>query len=210
LENLTGPSTVAGPLRLQRGGYTLTACPADDPDRAELEAFVQARYREIHGAEVRSFMPVLLALRDGAGRLCGVAGYRAAAVQPLYLEQYLAGPVEHAVSQRTGEAVGRAAIAEIGNFACTGCRRGRVLVQLLCEFADLRGHSHVVFTGTLTVRQIMAHLGIELLELVAASRASLHSSVEDWGRYYETDPKVVVGRVAQALPVTATARRRAA
>ena len=53
----------------------------EDPSRRELEAFVNAAFARKHGAQVRSFMPTLLASRDRAGAL-GVVGLRAAQEHP--------------------------------------------------------------------------------------------------------------------------------
>lgn len=164
-------------------------------DRAELEAFVGAAFRRQHGATVRAYLPVLVGLRDAAGGLAGVAGYRAGAEGPLYLEQYLAWPVEDIIASRLGAgAIARTAIAEIGNFACRDCATAATMVGVLAELLRERRHDWVVFTATRTVRGIMRHMGLRLTELALAQRSQLVAA-DDWGRYYDKDPRVMLGYV---------------
>src|SRR5690349_8234318 len=64
-----------------------------DPERAGVEAFIRNVYQQRYGARVREFMPVLVSLRDATG-IVAAAGYRDAGTSPLFLERYLAAPVE--------------------------------------------------------------------------------------------------------------------
>jgi hypothetical protein len=59
-----------------------------------------------------------------------------------------------------------------------------------------------VFTATGAVRQILSGFGAPLIELVRANGASVRDSRDEWGRYYETDPRVCAGYVrdAERLP----------
>ena len=46
-------------------------------------------------------------------------------------------------------------------------------------------------------------MGFEARQLAAADRSRLAGGAEDWGSYYETDPVVLVGEIAPALPALA-------
>jgi hypothetical protein len=174
----------------------LSICGPQHPDRRELESFVRKGFRNKHGAAVRSFMPVLIGLRAPSGALIGVAGYRPAHSGRLYLEQYLPQAVEEIVAARNPQCtVRRADVAEIGNFACRDCATAMRLVDLLTEFLREQGHRWVVFTATRTVRGIMRHLGIPLAELATADKSRVVITDDDWGEYYATDPRVMLGRV---------------
>jgi hypothetical protein len=174
----------------------LVACGPGHDEREELESFVQEGFQRKHGASVRSFMPVLLGLRDSAGTLIGVAGYRAAATGRLYLEQYLPQPIETVVAAREpGWHTRREDIAEIGNFACRDCATAMDMVAVLADFLTLQGHCWVVFTGTRTVRGIMRHLGIHLVELACADKSRVVVTSDDWGEYYAADPRVMLGHI---------------
>lgn len=184
------PNRLLGPR-----GYTLERCDDRHADRSELEAYVRRRFADVHCADIRQFLPQLLALRDRNGALRGVAGYRDAASERLFLEQYLDLPAEQVAAAQFMRSTSRSDIAEIGNFACESCRHGKILIDLLVEFLDLRGHRWAMFTGTQTIRQIMLHMGIEIHDLAGAQRSRLGDSAIDWGRYYDSDPRVVIAVV---------------
>jgi len=93
------PGTIVRPAGRQppRRLLDVTAVGRDDPERAGLETYVRTAFNRSHDADVSTFMPTLLAFRDGAGSLRGVLGIRSAADAPLYLENYLDRPVEQAI-----------------------------------------------------------------------------------------------------------------
>jgi len=188
------PGLPPGSCRMS-GGPDVRLCGPHDPGRGELEAFVAAAFHRQHGATVRSFLPVLVGLRDADGFLGGVAGYRPANDEPLYLEQYLAAPVEAEIAQRLGgRQVNRAAVAEIGNFACRNCPLAMTMVGVLAQFLLEQERDWVVFTATRTVRGIMRHMGLRLVELRRAQPVQ-RAAPDQWGRYYEQDPRVMLGYV---------------
>jgi hypothetical protein len=171
-------------------------CGPNHPQRAEFEAFVQDGFQRKHGATVHTFMPILLGLRDAAGTLVGVAGYRPAGGGRLYLEQYLPADIETVIAARRGShEVQRSDVAEIGNFAARDCATAMSLVSLLTDFLTAQGHRWVVFTATRTVRGIMRHLGIHLTEIAHADKSRLVVADDDWGAYYSTDPRVMLGYI---------------
>ncbi|HSC07743.1 MAG TPA: thermostable hemolysin [Steroidobacteraceae bacterium] len=174
----------------------LVICGPGHPDRNAFETFVRQGFQRKHGASVHSFMPLLLGLRDAAGELVGVAGYRPANAQRLYLEQYLPDPIEYMIAARNPSlGVRRREVAEVGNFACRGFPTAMDLIGLLTDFLLARQHRWVVFTATSTVRGIMRHLGVTLTELAPANRSRVAMTTDDWGSYYSTDPRVMLGYV---------------
>ena len=194
-QNVLQPWVNPAPHRHQ-GALTIGLELAGDPGRAELEAFVQAAFARQHGAQVRTFMPVLIGLWAPDGAIAGVAGYRPAAAGPLYLEQYL----EHPIETHLGPGVRRADIGEIGNFACRDCGTARSMMEVLAGFLCSRDHDWAVFTATSQVRRIMAGIGIGLTEVAPAAAECVSLSADDWGRYYATDPRVVVSHVPSWQP----------
>ena len=164
-----------------------------DGDRPELEAFVRAAFARSHAASIHSFMPSLLGFRDGAGKLRGVLGLRAAASGPLYLEQYLDLPVEAAIAAATGRTLRRADVVEIGNLAAGNCRSAVRMVAQLPAFLLEHDYRWIVFTATRTVRQILLGFGAPLVELARASGERVAGGVDAWGGYYDHDPRVFAG-----------------
>ena len=93
------------------------------PDRAEVEAFIRAVYRERYGADVNQFAPVLVSLADEHGDVIAAAGYRAGDRGPLFLEQYLAAPIETYLVQEPSALPERSRLVEVGHLAADA--RGR-------------------------------------------------------------------------------------
>lgn len=166
---------------------------AGSREREELETFVADAFLRRHDATVQSFMPTLLSFRDGVGALRGVIGLRDAARQPLYLEQYLEQPIEAAMASAIGRPVGRQEIVEVGNLAGSNCRTAMRMVALLPALLLARDFRWIVFTATDAVRGILQGFGAPLVELARADGARVSAGPDSWGRYYDTDPRVLAG-----------------
>jgi hypothetical protein len=180
----------------ERSTADIMLCSRNSAERRPLEAFIQDGFQRKHGATVNSFMPVLIGLRDAAGAIVGAAGYRPAAQEPLYLEQYLGASIEDLIAQRhPNQGATRAQVAEIGNFACRDCSTALTMVSILAEFLLDQRHRWAVFTATRTVRGIMRHLGISLTEMGRADKSRVAVAGDEWGSYYANDPRVMLGYV---------------
>jgi hypothetical protein len=171
----------------------LAATAPGDPQRDELEAYVREAFARKHSADVQSFMPTLLAFRDASAALCGVVGLRAATRARLYLERYLDTPVEAALSAASGQAVCRGQIVEVGNLAGRNCRAAMRMVAQLPAHLLAQDYRWIVFTATSTVREILLGFGAPLVELAQADRSRVAGGRDDWGTYYDTDPRVFAG-----------------
>ncbi len=204
--------------RLPRGGGAgacgrrppIEAVPYGADARAELEDYVRGAFARRHAAMVCSFMPTLLALRDHSGALRGVAGVRAARDQRLYLEQYLDHPIEQALAQvpefRGAGPIRREDIIEVGNLAGSSCRAAIRLVTQLPSWLLDREYRWIVFTATDTLQRILAGFGAPLVELARADAARLTRDASDWGRYYQTDPRVFAGYLPDSERLVGFAR----
>ena len=170
-------------------------CDGGDPGRAEVAAFIRARFASRYGARVRRQMPRLLALRDPAGSLIAAVGLRTAGPQPLFLEHYLNAPVEQYIHARAGAGVGRATIVEIGNLALAAAGHARTVIVALTAYLCGAGLDWVVFTAVTSLRNSFARMGLEPIELAGADPGRLGSRAADWGRYYESRPLVYAGNV---------------
>ena len=171
----------------------LAEVSAGSPDRMELESFVAEAFRRRHDATVQSFMPTLLSFRDGGGVLRGVIGLRGAARQALYLEQYLEQPVQAAIAAAVGRPVDRREIVEVGNLAGSNCRTAMRMVATLPAHLLANEYRWIVFTATNAVRGILQGFGAPLVELARADVSRVSNGPDRWGRYYDTDPRVLAG-----------------
>ena len=189
------PGTIMRQAGLQppRRLLDVTAVGRDDADRAALETYVRTAFNRSHDAEVNSFMPTLLAFRDGAGSLRGVLGLRSAADATLYLENYLDRPVEQAIVAAGYHPVDRREVVEVGNLAAGSCLAAvRMVAQMPVQLMN-RGYSWIVFTATSTVHEILLGLGAPLVELGRADPRRVARQADRWGRYYDNDPRVYAG-----------------
>jgi hypothetical protein len=62
-----------------------------------------------------------------------------------------------------------------------------------------RGHRWIVFTATDTLRGLLASYHAPLLDLAAANAARAQGPGGEWGRYYDTDPRVMAGSLPDGL-----------
>jgi hypothetical protein len=169
------------------------------PARAAFEDFIAARFGRAYGARVTHFLPHLLGIRDGLDHWQAAAGYAAAGVQPLFLEQYLDQPIERAISTALGRPIARAGIVEVGNLAAISAGMGRAIIPQLARHLHRLGYIWVVFTATRALRNSFHRLGLRPLALTRADPARLPDGGASWGTYYDQDPVVMAGKIALGL-----------
>lgn len=183
---------------LARRSYLIRHDPGT-PFRRGVEDFITAGFREYFAASVRTFMPTLVGLHDATGRLKAAVGYRGAGAARLFLETYTNGPIEQVLRRQAGVEVAREEIVEVGNLACTGGRAAMEMIAALGPALIEDGFSWVVFTGADTVRNVFRRLGLKPIALCIANKSLLGERQREWGNYYEHNPVVMAGRLADGL-----------
>ena len=169
------------------------------PDRADVEAFIRAVYRERYGADVNQFAPVLVSLADEHGDVIAAAGYRAGDRGPLFLERYLAAPIETYLVEGPSVLPERSRLVEVGHLAATRAGAGRRLILLLGPHLAALGFQWVIGTLTQELRQLFLRLGVVPHSLAEADPALLGAEISRWGSYYDHRPVVLAGRIDVAL-----------
>ena len=184
------------------GGLELVVADPGHADRVRLEQFVADAFAREHEARVRTFMPLLVGCRDAERRVRGVVGLRRADSGPLFLERYLERPADELLSESAGHAVPRDRIVEIGNLAGCHCRAAARLIAALPPLLLAQRFEWVVFTATRVVRGMLDAFDAPLIDLAPAAEACVAGGVDEWGRYYATDPRVCAGYLplARRLP----------
>lgn len=172
--------------------------PAHDAGRPACEGFIRQVFAQRYGARVSRFAPDLYALEQD-GRIRAAAGWRGAQDGPLFLERYLDERAEDLISRLAGHPVDRRRIAEVGNLAATLPGGGMRLILNLAGELDRRGYEWVIFTATQELIGLFAKIGLPPLALAPADPARLGEAAREWGRYYDTRPVVVAGRVRRAF-----------
>ncbi len=173
------------------------------PRRADAESFIRGVFANHYAANVSSFAPDLMLLEHAETatreRPIAAAGWRGAASAPLFLESYLDEPVQIHLARLAGHPVARERIAEVGNLASVTPGGGAHMIMKLAEHLDRIGFEWVVFTATQELIGIFAKLGLPPLALKTADPSRLGDASRDWGRYYDSRPVVVAGRIRLAL-----------
>jgi hypothetical protein len=184
--------------------HTLARYEREHPQRRRLERFIRYAFARHHGASVHAFMPTLVALEGRRGRVCGVVGIRRAATESLFLERYLDGPVEWVLGNHVGRPVARDQVVEVGNLASLSCRAACHLIAALPRMLLADGNQWIVFTATDAVRGMLAKFRAPVIELARATRDRLDAG-DEWGRYYDNDPRVVAGYLQDGIAPTLVA-----
>lgn len=180
--------------------------PPGAPRRAAVEALIRRVYRTRYDADLRDFAPVLVSLADETG-LVAAAGYRPAQHHPLFLERYLGRPVQTLLPVGDEAPPLRRHIVEVGHLAALRPGEGRRLIAPLTAHLLEEGYVWVVSTATRELRQLLGRMGITPCALGAADPRALGAEQAQWGRYYEHDPVILAGRLAQAMRRLSMARR---
>ncbi|WP_372994917.1 thermostable hemolysin [Marinobacter sp.] len=161
-----------------------------------VSGFIRRRFQQAYGAEPSLRIPALLALTTAQGSLLAAVGVRNAALETLFLEDYLSVPVE---SVMPVAGVERHRIAEIAHLAGVEAGISRFLFASLSVWLDGAGYDWVVCTGTDQLRNSFHRLGIATKVLAAADPSRLPDGGAGWGRYYDHHPVVMAIRVTDSL-----------
>jgi hypothetical protein len=164
-------------------------------ERLQLESFIAERYASIHGARIRHFAEHLVGFRDERGDWVAALGYTHAARVRLFAEQYLDAPIEEAISARVGTRVDREQIVEVGNLAASNAGAARRVILTMTELLNELACTWVVFTSTRLLLNSFARLSIDTIVLAKADPSRLPDGGKSWGRYYETDPRVMTANI---------------
>jgi Thermostable hemolysin len=164
------------------------------PQRNAIEARVRAGFGAHFGACIEGFMPDLALYRHDSGAT-GVIGFRCAAGEELFLEQYLTRPIEHVVARVSGDAVERRDIVEVGQFVIDDRNAVPDFFRDLVPFLAAQGFDWICFTGTNRIRAILARIGFVGMPVAKATADRVRDNRDAWGTYYDNEPIVIVGKL---------------
>lgn len=158
------------------------------PLRPAVEAMVRHVFYAEYGARIAAFPERMIVVLDTDGSPRCAAALRDAQTG-FFSEQYLDRPLEQAIGAARECVVTRSAVLELGSVAAN---RPGALLMLLRGFAHVgleAGYRWGVFTATDRLRRLAQRFSIEIADLGPAS-ASRIANPQDWGRYYDHDPRV--------------------
>lgn len=166
-----------------------------DPDRAQVEAFIRQVFYEAYGATVKHFMPHLIALRDEKFHLMAAFGMRPAKNNVLFLEQYLDEPIETVISTSLNQVIHRKDITEIGNLAVSNPRNAGILIAHVIQQSIDAGVKWCVATAHQTLQNGLVKGGCDVFPIRSVDPMRLPvDEQDDWGSYYDNKPQVIAVR----------------
>ncbi len=175
--------------------------------RAEVEAFIAAVFKSAYAADIRHFMPELVALRDAHGVLLGAFGMRNAATEPLFLEQYIDEPIEQLFSRHFACAIQRHEITCIGNLAVANPRHAGLLITYIIRHTLDIGLQWAVATAHHRLQNGLIKGGCDTYPLAIADPAKLPLEEQTkWGRYYDRIPQIVAIRGVSTVGIAPSGR----
>ena len=177
--------------RINTRPAVVSILPAFTKEREAVERFITDIYAKSYDARINVHYPTLMSVQDDQGKILAALGFRNAAREPLFLEQYLTHPVEEILDTP------RPSITEIGNLASAGGGASLFLFAALSAYLHDKKQSHAVITGTKYIEGKLRTLGLKPTRLAKADPSLLLKNGEDWGSYYNTDPYVMAGQVAR-------------
>ncbi|MFQ5345024.1 MAG: thermostable hemolysin [Mariprofundus sp.] len=164
----------------------------------ETTAYIQETYARTYGARIDTFMPKIMRVTSAAGDYRAVMGFRMAAQERLFLENYLDDSIEDVISRYLGKPVKRSEIIEVGNLAEAEPGDARMALIGGTAYMWALGCRWLVFTGVSRMRNSFRRLGLDIWELMAADENMLPpEEVAKWGTYYNAHPVVCFGDIKQ-------------
>ncbi|OWT74684.1 MULTISPECIES: thermostable hemolysin [unclassified Achromobacter] len=174
--------------------FSLHIHSGTDVARGRVETYIRDRYRARFGAHITAWMPTLVSLQAD-GEILAAAGYRPA-TEVLFLERYLAAPVEQYMAEQ-GISVSRKRVVEAGQFASVRPGAGRLLVPYLAKHLHDAGFEWSVCTLTGELHHLFSRMGLAHQPLSLARPDLLDAREKaQWGTYYDHAPQVFAGRLA--------------
>lgn len=198
----TGTLSLRNDLLLKRINTrpaVVSILPAFAKEREAVEKFITDIYAKSYKAKISVHYPTLMSVQDDQGKILAALGFRNAAYEPLFLEQYLSHPIDEILDTP------RPSITEIGNLASAGGGASLFLFAALSAYLNDKKQSHAVVTGTKYIESRLRTLGLKPTRLAKADPSLLLKRGEDWGSYYDTDPYVMAGQVARGYERLQTA-----
>ncbi len=174
----------SAPVNASETSLVVTA--TNDQQRLALEKFIFAGYQQNFAANLTSFMPILVGLKKGHFR-AGL-GLRKGS-EPLFIEQYFSQSIESTLLANNIDC-GRENIVELGNLYSTSFRYMLPLMISCNAGLQKMGKEWAVCTLTHQLQVLFSANGLNMVLLGDASHEKLSQSDTQWGRYYETLPKV--------------------
>lgn len=160
-----------------------------EPERKRVEDFIKSIYKKSYNADINVDYPILMSVRNEDDDILAAVGFRFADQEPLFLERYTAQPVDNILECPRSE------IVEIGNLASAGQGASAFLFAALASYLDNKNVRYASITGTDFLHRYFERIDLKPRKICDASIEAVQSVGQNWGTYYDTQPRVLVGSV---------------
>lgn len=184
-----------GSLGKQKFNFDIQVAAIGSKQRSEIEHFIQQGFLNSYQAKVSVTMPHLLALCNGTYK--AALGIRNGQ-DDLFIEQYLTGAIEQQSVFVTNN-IERKDIVEIGHLFSNTQRFTLPLFMITAVSLFYLNYKYMVFSGTEKVVNLMAKSGVHCTHLCDARQNKIQTSTDEWGSYYETNPKVIAVSLSDVI-----------
>ncbi len=179
----------------------------DCPGRKEAQDHIKGVYRNVYGAEVTAFAPLLVVAKRVDGEILCAAGIRTAK-DGFFSDTYLKTDFSTVLQQVAHIDVPAGEIMEVVSLASTTPFPVLPMLDKMIEWGRENGMTCGVFTATNPLRRLLKRTSLSYVELASADVSQV-SNPKTWGSYYDTDPKVCAFSEALSQPVVLSPRARA-
>lgn len=176
-------------------------------DASEIKLFIQDVYFKHYKANIDVTYPFLMAVLDKNHNILSAVGFRYADLEELFLEQYLDDKIENILSEKYNTQITRDKIVEIGSLASAGKGMSKFLFIALATYLRKFDYYYAVMTGTSKLRRNFRKLNLKPAIICRASQDKLIDKKDEWGSYYDTNPKVMVGNIDSGYKTLKTVLR---
>lgn len=158
-------------------------------ERQRVEDFIKAIYKQSYNADIKIDYPILMSVRNADNDILAAVGFRYAKNSSLFLEHYTKDSLENLLHCERNE------IVEIGNLASAGQGASIFLFAALSSYLNNKGIRYAAITGTDFLHRYFEKAGMKPSKLCDADIDALDNDEQNWGSYYDTQPRVLVGSV---------------
>ncbi len=163
------------------------------PERKRVESFIKQVYAKSYGADISVDYPMLMSVQNTEGKILATVGFRYAEKESLFLENYTEKPIEEVLKTK------RSRIVEIGNLASDGKGASIFLFAALSSYLNSKSIEYASITGTDYLHSYFSKIGLSPQKICEAHLQPVQDGGQDWGTYYDTQPRVLVGSVENGV-----------
>jgi hypothetical protein len=180
------------------GMPVVSSCLEHEAGREALEQYISGIFSAAYDAKILEYMPLLFSLTQEES-FTAALGLRSAARGKLFCENYFDSCAQQQVLSLYGMPVQRPSIMELGNLVASAPGQSSLLYLLIASALHAADVKYLLFAANKTVRASVKRAGFTPKTIQIAEKECLGLAGENWGRYYEGEPLVMLADIALTI-----------